>query len=79
MGIIGVDGKLMTTKQVEVAGYKFDVEPMQNNPFLMLMALICIDPTEKQRELLEKMEVVFMDSNGKQMFPFVEEEKKEES
>jgi len=67
--ILGTDGKILASKTIEVDGYKFDLAQLQNNPFIMLMALICIDPTEKQKELLEKAEIVFKDADDKQMFP----------
>lgn len=72
--IFGVDGKIINEKKFEVGGFEFDSIALQNNPFLMMMALICIDPTPLQEELLEKAEVTFVDINNKQIFPKIEEE-----
>lgn len=75
--IYGVDGKIINEKIVEVDGFELDVMALQGNPFLMMMCLICLDPTPKQAELLRKAEVVFTDSKNKQMFPPLEEEEEE--
>ena len=72
--LYGLDGKMLNKKEIEVDGFTFDSIAMSENPFLMMMALICIDPNEKQAELLNKAEVVFMDANNKQMFPPIKED-----
>jgi len=71
--IIGVDGKILNEKKFEVNGFEFDAIALQNNPFLMMMAVICIDPTPLQEEFLEKAEVTFVDINNKQIFPKLKE------
>lgn len=71
MEILGVDGKPLSKKMIEVNGFKFDALAMQENPFIMIMATICIDPTPLQAELLNKAELVFMDAENKQIFPKV--------
>jgi len=73
MNLVDVTGKSLNEKMIEVNGFSFDAIARQENPFLMMMAVICIDPTDIQKELLEKAEVVFMDAKNKQIFPKVEE------
>lgn len=73
--IYGVDGRVLTEKKFEFNGFTFDSVALQNNPFLLLMATIVIDPTPLQKEFLEKLELTFMDADGKQIFPQVEEGK----
>ena len=75
--IYGLNGEVLNEKMIEVDGFKFDAIAMQENPFLMIMATICIDPTPKQAELLLKTELKFQDAEGKQIFPRVAEEPEE--
>lgn len=62
------------TEKVKIDGFTFDKNRIISNPFMLLMLLIVMDPTEKQKELLEKFEVVFTDDNKKQVFPKVDVE-----
>lgn len=75
--LFDVHGNVLNNKEIEVDGFIFDSAALQNNPFLMLMGLICIDPTEKQAELLRKADVTFTDAKGKQIFPPVVEDEEE--
>lgn len=59
--------------KVQIDGFTFDYERITSMPQLFLMLLICMDPTEKQKEMLEKFQVVFTDDNGKQVFPKVDD------
>lgn len=70
MDILGIDGKPLS-KMVEVNGFEFDITAMQENPLLMIIATICIDPTPLQAELLEKAEITFLDAKNRQIFPKV--------
>lgn len=63
------------TEKVKIDGFTFDKNRIISNPFMLLMLLIVMDPTEKQKELLEKFEVVFTDDNKKQVFPKIDVEK----
>lgn len=56
-------------EKVEIDGFTFDKQRVANTPYLFLMLLLCIDPTEKQKEILNKFGVVFTDDNKKQLFP----------
>lgn len=60
--------------KVQIDGFTFDYERTTSMPHLLLMLLICIDPTEKQKELLDKFGVVFTDDNGKRIYPRIEED-----
>ncbi len=62
-------------EKVKIDGFTFDKNRVGTNPFMLIMLLIALDPTEKQKELLEKFDVVFTDDNKKQVFPKVDAEK----
>lgn len=62
-------------EKVKIDGFTFDKMRVSNAPHMLLMLLIAIDPTEKQKEILEKFEVVFTDDNKKQVFPKIDIEK----
>ena len=65
-------------KKVMIDGFQFDYNRMISMPNLLLMLLICADPSEKQKEILDKFGVVFTDDTRKQFYPRVEEKKDEE-
>lgn len=69
MGIIGLNGQSLTKEYIKIDGFEFDSEAMQNNPLMLLMSVICIDPTEKQKEFLDKLGVTLLDSKNKKVFP----------
>jgi len=58
-------------EKVKIDEFTFDKGRMSDprNAAMLLMLLIAIDPTEKQKELLEKFEVVFTDDNKRRVFP----------
>lgn len=62
------------TDRIKIDDFEFSKKTLSNQPMLTLMLLICIDPTEKQKELLEKLEVFFTDDNKKQVFPKEQEQ-----
>lgn len=72
-GIMDLSNLGNKKETVEVDGFEFDLG-LINDPVLLLFAMITIDPTPLQKELLEKFEVTFMDANGKQVFPRIIEE-----
>lgn len=55
--------------KIHIDGYTFDKQNVSNNPNLLFMLILCIDPTKKQKELLNKLEVRFEDDNGNIIFP----------
>lgn len=65
-------------KKVMIDGFQFDYNRLSNMPQLLLMLLICADPSEKQKEILDKFGVVFTDDTRRQFYPRVEEEKDED-
>lgn len=56
-------------EKINFDGFSFDKNFVNNNLLATLMLIICIDPTEKQKELMNKIGVVFEDDNGKKVFP----------
>jgi hypothetical protein len=76
-GIMDLSNLGKKGKTIEVDGFKFDLS-LINDPVLLMFAMIAIDPTPLQKELLEKFEVVFTDVDGKQVFPRVEEDDTEQ-
>lgn len=61
-------------KKVSIGGFEFFEEDLKN-PMFVLTLLAIIDPTEKQREVLNASKLRFLDANNKDVFTF---EKKEE-
>lgn len=55
--------------KIEFDGFTFNKNNLTQNPLLALMAIIAIDPTEKQKELMNKLEIIFEDDFGKRVFP----------
>jgi len=72
------DIPLVGQKKVDIDGFQFDYNRMVNMPHLLLMLIICADPSEKQKEVLDKFGVVFTDDTRRQFYPKVEEEKKDD-
>ena len=71
MAIFGPNGERLDKTEFECNGFTFDSVALGENPALMLMCVICMDPTPIQEEFLSKAEVTFTDSKGKQIFPKV--------
>lgn len=62
-------------KKVDIDGFQFDYNRLTNMPQLLLMLLICADPSEKQKEILDKFGVVFTDDTRRQFYPRLKEKK----
>lgn len=68
---------LLGAKKIKIDGFTFYQEKAKQNPFFMMMLLICCDPTEKQKELLDEFEIQLLDDEGKVFYPREEETLKE--
>jgi hypothetical protein len=70
------DPIILGDEKVEIDGFVFWKNKAVSNPFFLMMTLICCDPTEKQKEVLDKFEVKLLDDEDNSFYP--REEKKEE-
>ncbi|MCK4500702.1 hypothetical protein KAU11_09390 [Candidatus Babeliales bacterium] len=74
-------GIIIGAEKIKFDGFIFDKATVENNPILTMMLLICADPTEKQKELLDLIGVVLEDDNRKKFYPcdiVIDLDKKEE-
>ena len=60
---------IIGAKKIKIDGFTFDKAFLESNPIMTLMLLIAIDPTEKQKELLDLIDVIVADDNGKKLYP----------
>ena len=65
---------IITGEKINIDGFEFDKEKVTANPLLTIMLIICSDPTEKQMEVLDKLEIRMLDDRGKQFYPRLPEE-----
>jgi hypothetical protein len=65
--------KLVGQKVIDLDGFKFNEKILQSNLARLVMLFLTLDPTPKQKELLNKIGVVLLDDYGKQFFPQEEE------
>lgn len=56
-------------EKVEFDGFTFSKNTITSNPILLMMLVLCIDPTNKQKELMKKLEITFADDKGNIVFP----------
>lgn len=68
--------KIDLSPEIEVDGYSFKGAGLTSNPINLLLTLIALDPTDKQKELLNKVGMEMKDVKGNIIFP--KEEKKED-
>ena len=64
-------------KKIEIDGFTFGEKSLKANLARLTVLLMCIDPTPKQKEILEKLDIILLDDFNKQFFPRIEEKKEE--
>ena len=72
---------IIGAKKIKIDGFTFDKVFLESNPIMTLMLLIAIDPSKKQKELLDLIDIVVADDNGKKLYPreiIIDLDKKEE-
>lgn len=62
-------------EKIKFEGFTFDKGFVTSNPIMTLMLVLASDPTDKQKELLDLIDIVIEDDNGKRFYPREEEEK----
>lgn len=72
------DPIILGEAKIDIDGFTFGEKSLQMNPARLTMLLLCIDPTEKQKEIFKKLNVILYDDFGKQYYPREEENKPED-
>lgn len=68
------DYKIIGDKKITVNGFTYSLKGLRENPMMLVMSLLTIDPSPLQLELLEKIGLEVNDADGKQMIPKIEVE-----
>lgn len=67
--LLNAQGKVLSSEKLIIDEYEIDVSVLKNNPFITQLLLIAIDPSPKQKLILDAVGVKLTDINGKYIYP----------
>ena len=63
----------ISSKKIKIDEFVFDEKVVVSNPIFSLFLILASDLTEKQKKVMNKLNIVIEDSDGKKFFPREEE------